>query len=152
SAAFGVLAVVLAAVGLYGVMAYAMSRRTGEIGIRMALGAQPRDIRWMALSEALRLICAGVMIGVPVALVAGTFVQRLLDGIRTIDPWVLSEASLSLVAVALVAGWLPPPAQRVSTPTPRCANAELHPSSLVTQSCRRVDAGRAPRRYVTREN
>jgi len=64
SAAFGALAALLAAVGLYGVMAYAMSRRTGEIGIRMALGARPSDIRWLALSESLRLIGAGVIVGV----------------------------------------------------------------------------------------
>ena len=81
SAAFGALAVVLAAVGLYGVMAYAMSRRTGEIGIRMALGAQPGDIRRLALGETLRLICAGVMVGVPVSLAGGRLVRGLVYGI-----------------------------------------------------------------------
>jgi predicted permease len=108
STAFGGLAVLLAAVGLYGVMAYAMSRRTSEIGIRMALGAQPNDIRWLALSESLRLICAGVLAGVPVALGAATLVHGLLlYGIRGTDPWVLGSASLVMVTVAVVAGWLP---------------------------------------------
>ena len=107
STAFGALAVLLAAVGLYGVMAYAMSRRTNEIGIRMALGAQPRNIRWLALSESLRLICAGVVAGVPVALGASSLVHGLLYGIRGTDPWVLGGASLVMVTVTLVAGWLP---------------------------------------------
>jgi len=107
SAAFGALAALLAAVGLYGVMAYAMSRRTGEIGIRMALGARPSDIRWLALSESLRLIGAGVIVGVGAALAAGTLVQGLLFGIKGTDPWVLGMAALVMIAVALIAGWLP---------------------------------------------
>jgi predicted permease len=107
SAAFGALAALLAAVGLYGVMAYAMSRRTGEIGIRMALGAQPGDIRWLALSESLRLICAGVVVGIPVALAAGSLVRGLLYGMSATDPWVLALAALVMIAVALLAGWLP---------------------------------------------
>jgi predicted permease len=107
SMAFGALAVLLAAFGLYGVMAYAMSRRTSEIGIRMALGAQPNDIRWLALSESLHLICAGVLVGVPMALGAATLVRGLLYDIRGTDPWVLGSACLVMVTAALVAGWLP---------------------------------------------
>jgi ABC-type antimicrobial peptide transport system permease subunit len=107
SMAFGALAVLLAAVGLYGVMAYTMSRRTTEIGVRMALGAQSNDIRWLALSESLRLICAGVLAGVPMALGAATLVRALLYGIRGTDPWVLGSACLVMGTVALVAGWLP---------------------------------------------
>jgi putative ABC transport system permease protein len=107
STTFGLLAALLAAVGLYGVMAYAMSRRTGEIGIRMALGARSRDIRWMALSESLRLIGAGVMVGVPVALGAGRLFRGLLYGVSATDPWVLGAATLVMFAVALLAGWLP---------------------------------------------
>jgi predicted permease len=107
STAFGGLAVLLAAVGLYGVMAYSMSRRSSEIGIRMALGARPNDIRRLAFNESLRLICAGVSIGVPGALGAASLVRGLLYGSREIDPWVLGSASLVMVAVALVAGWLP---------------------------------------------
>ncbi len=107
SAAFGGLAALLAAVGLYGVMAYAMSRRTGEIGIRMALGARPRDIRRLAMSESLRLIGAGVLVGVPVTLAAGRLVHGLLYGMSAADPWVLGAAALAMCAVALLAGWLP---------------------------------------------
>lgn len=107
SLAFGALAVLLAAFGLYGVMAYAMSRRTSEIGIRMALGAQPNDIRWLALSESLHLICAGVLVGVPMALGAATLVRGLLYNIRGTNPWVLGSACLVMVTAALVAGWLP---------------------------------------------
>jgi predicted permease len=107
SAAFGALAALLAAVGLYGVMSYAMSRRTGEIGIRMALGAQPRDIRWLALRGSLRLIGAGVVVGIPVALAAGSLVRGLLYGMSSTDPWVLALSALAMIAVGLLAGWLP---------------------------------------------
>jgi predicted permease len=107
SAAFGALAALLAAVGLYGVMAYNMSRRTSEIGIRMALGARPDDIRRLALGESMRLTGAGVMVGVPGALAAGRLVRGLLYGIRATDPWVLGAAALVMIAVALFAGWLP---------------------------------------------
>jgi predicted permease len=107
SAAFGALAMLLAAVGLYGVMAFATSRRTGEIGIRMALGARPADIRWLALSESLRLIGAGVIAGVPVALAGGRLVHGLLYGTSAADPWVLSTAAMVMIAVTLLAGWWP---------------------------------------------
>jgi predicted permease len=107
SAAFGALAVLLAAVGLYGVMAYAMSRRTSEIGIRMALGAKPGDIRWLALRESLGLIGAGMVVGVPATLGAGRLVHGLLYGMSASDPWVLGTAAIVMLAVALVAGWLP---------------------------------------------
>jgi putative ABC transport system permease protein len=107
SAAFGALAVLLAAVGLYGVMAYSMSRRTGEIGIRMALGAQPRDIRWLALRESLRLIALGVVAGVFLALAAGRLARGVLYGVSATDPWALASATLAMISVALTAGWLP---------------------------------------------
>lgn len=107
SAAFGALALLLAAVGLYGVMAYSMSRRTSEIGIRMALGARPPDIRWLALSESLRLIGAGVLVGIPVALAGARLVHGLLYGTRPADPWVLGAAAVVMIAVTLLAGWVP---------------------------------------------
>jgi len=107
SAAFGALAALLAAVGLYGVMAYSMSRRTSEIGIRMALGARPGDIRRLALGESLRLTGIGVVVGVPAALAAGRMVHSLLYGISATDPWVLGTAAGVMVTVALIAGWLP---------------------------------------------
>ena len=107
SAAFGALAALLAAVGLYGVMAYSITRRTSEIGIRMALGARPGDIRRLALGESLRLIGAGVIVGVPGALAAGRLVHGLLYGMTATDPWVLGAATLGMITVALFAGWLP---------------------------------------------
>jgi predicted permease len=107
STAFGGLAILLAAIGLYGVMAYTMSRRTSEIGIRMALGAQPADIRWLALSESFRLVAVGVIAGVPVALACGRLVQGLLYGTSPADPWVFITAAVVMVAVTLLAGWLP---------------------------------------------
>jgi ABC-type antimicrobial peptide transport system permease subunit len=83
-------------------MAYNMSRRTSEIGIRMALGARPDDIRRLALGESLRLTGAGVMVGIPGALAAGRLVRGLLYGIRATDPWVLGAAALVMIAVAPV--------------------------------------------------
>jgi ABC-type antimicrobial peptide transport system permease subunit len=88
-------------------MAYSMSQRTSEIGIRMALGARPGDIRRLALGESLRLTGAGVMVGIPGALAAGRLVHGLLYGMSPTDPWVLGMASLVMVTVALLAGWLP---------------------------------------------
>jgi ABC-type antimicrobial peptide transport system permease subunit len=107
STAFGALAALLAAVGLYGVMAYDMSRRTSEIGIRMALGAQSRDIWWMALRESLRLICAGVVGGVPAALTTMQFSAWAAVRHPRDRPWVLGVSTLVIFAVALLAGWLP---------------------------------------------
>ena len=83
-----------------------VSRRTSEIGIRMAFGARPDDIRRLALGESLRLTGAGVMAGIPGALAAGRLVRGLLYGIRATDPWV-PGAALVMIAVALLAGWLP---------------------------------------------
>jgi predicted permease len=107
SAAFGTLAILLAAVGLYGVMAYGMSRRRGEIGIRMALGARPDDIRRLALSESMRLIAGGLIIGVPGALAGGKLVQGLLSGMSPADPMALAGAGLVMVAAGLIAAWIP---------------------------------------------
>ncbi len=107
SAAFGALAALLASVGLYGVVAYSMSRRTSEIGIRMALGARPSEIRRMALSESLRLTAAGMLVGIPGALAVGKLARGLLTGMSTADPWVLGAAALLLIAAGLAAGWIP---------------------------------------------
>jgi ABC-type antimicrobial peptide transport system permease subunit len=94
SAAFGALAALLAAIGLYGVMVYSMSRRTSEIGIRMALGARPGDIWRLAFGESLRLTGAGVMVGIPGALAGGRLVHGLLYGMSPTDPWVVGMAAL----------------------------------------------------------
>ena len=107
AAAFGGLAALLAAVGLYGVMAYNMARRTGEIGIRMALGARPGDIRTLVLRESLVLIGAGLLAGLPIALAATQLTRKMLFGLSPGDPTVFGAAVLLLVIVGVMAASLP---------------------------------------------
>jgi predicted permease len=105
--AFGVLALVLSAVGLYGLLAYTVSRATGEIGIRMALGAQQATVLWMVLRGALQLVAAGVLIGAPAAWAASRLVASALFGLKPGDPVIIATASLLLAAVAIAAAWIP---------------------------------------------
>jgi ABC-type antimicrobial peptide transport system permease subunit len=107
TAAFGVLALVLAAIGIYGIMAYAVSRRTNEIGIRMALGAEPRRVLAMVLREATCLAAIGVAAGVCVALTMGRLIASLLYGLRSWDPTTFVVSAALLIAVAIAASWLP---------------------------------------------
>ncbi len=107
SAFFGGLALLLAAIGLYGLMAYSVARRTREIGIRMALGAQRELVRWLILGETLLLAAVGIAIGLPCALAASRLVASLLFGISTKDPLTLVAICSILIAIAVVAGWLP---------------------------------------------
>ncbi|HEX6731652.1 MAG TPA: FtsX-like permease family protein, partial [Pyrinomonadaceae bacterium] len=107
SSFFGVLALLLAAIGLYGVMAYAVVRRTKEIGIRMALGAQPGSVRRMVMRETLRLVIVGVLIGVPTAFAATRLISSLLYGLTPNDPITVSVAILVIVVSAILAGFLP---------------------------------------------
>ena len=116
---FGVLALLLACVGLYGVMAHAVARRTNEIGIRMALGARGTNIIWMVLREVLSLVIAGLLIGIPTALVGARFVSSQLFGLNASDPVTLIGAAVTLIAVALIAGFLP--ARRASHVNPLIA-------------------------------
>jgi predicted permease len=116
---FGLLALVLACVGLYGIMSFNVANRTNELGIRMALGAQARDVRLMILRESLLLVVIGVAVGLPVALAAPRLVSTLLYGLTPTDPVSLSLAALSLLAVALVAGYIP--ARRASRVDPMVA-------------------------------
>jgi predicted permease len=116
---FGVLALLLACVGLYGVMGHAVARRTNEIGIRMALGAERHSILWMVLRETLILVIAGIAIGVPVALAAARLVSTQLYGLSAADPLTLAAAVTLLVAVAALAGYLP--ARRASRVDPMVA-------------------------------
>jgi len=113
---FGLLALTLASVGLYGVMAYAVARRTSEIGIRMALGARSADVLRMVLREALLLVLAGVAVGIPAALAASRLIASMLFGLTPWDPLTISIATLALVAVAVLAGYLP--ARRASRVSP----------------------------------
>ena len=104
---FGGLALMLASVGLYGVMAYSVSRRTNEIGIRMALGAQRGDVTRMVLRETIWLIAAGLAVGLATALAAARLVTGILFGVAPTDPLTNALAALTLAAVGLLAGYLP---------------------------------------------
>jgi predicted permease len=114
--AFGVLATLLACVGLYGVMAYNVTRRTREIGVRMALGAFGPDVVWLVLSEALLVLGAGVAVGLPGALLLARYAQAQLFGVHFADPLTLVLAVSSLSLAAVLAGFLP--ARRASRVDP----------------------------------
>jgi predicted permease len=116
---FGVLALLLASIGLYGSMSYSVARRTHEIGIRMALGASGTGVVRLVLWDAILTIAAGVAIGVPVAIAGGKYVRSQLFGLSPADPLTLSLACLALAAVALFAGYLP--ARRASRVDPMAA-------------------------------
>lgn len=107
SLCLGLLASLLAAVGLYGVMAYVVARRTREIGIRMALGATQQNVAWMILREILGMLALGLCVGLIAAYGIGRVVESLLFGVKASDPIVFAIAAALLVAVALLAGWLP---------------------------------------------
>jgi len=107
SAFFGVLAMLLASIGIYGVTSYGITRRTNEFGVRLALGAQRRDVLWLVLRETARLGATGVAFGLVLALAAGRFVASLLFGLTPYDPSALAAALSAMIAVALLAGYLP---------------------------------------------
>jgi predicted permease len=107
AAAFGILGLLLAAVGLYGLLTYTVARRTNEIGIRLALGAMRREVLWMVLRQVLLLLGMGVAVGIPVAWGASRFVSSLLFGVKGTDAWTLGAATATLTAAGLVAGFLP---------------------------------------------
>jgi predicted permease len=107
SSAFGVLATLLAAIGLYGVVAYTVARRTAEIGIRVALGAVPRDVLWLVMKDVGTLVIFGLAIGLPVALALGRLVESQLFGLKAADPAIYAGASLALVLVAALSGLIP---------------------------------------------
>jgi len=104
---FGALALLLAAIGLYGLMAYNVTRRTREIGIRIALGAERDSVRWLVLRETLALAALGVAIGLPCALAASRLIASMLYGVSAKDPVTLIAVSALLVGVAALAGWIP---------------------------------------------
>jgi ABC-type antimicrobial peptide transport system permease subunit len=116
---FALLALTIACVGLYGTVAYNVARRTSEIGIRMALGAQRGRLVWLVLREVLMLVGIGVAVSVPAALTASKLVESFLFGMKRNDPWALGTAVATLFAAALVAGYLP--ARRASSIDPMVA-------------------------------
>jgi len=119
SALFGVVALALAAFGLYGVLSYNVARRSSEIGIRMALGASRGGVVWMVLGEALQLAVLGVAIGTPAAIAAGRLISSHLFGLAPYDPLTLAGAGAIMVAVAAFAAWLP--ARRAASVDPMLA-------------------------------
>jgi ABC-type antimicrobial peptide transport system permease subunit len=107
STAFGVLATVLAGIGLYGVMAFLVARRTREIGIRMALGAVKRDVIWLVVREVLLLTGVGLTIGLPAAFAVTRLLASQLYGIAPYDPVTIAVATLGIAAIAAVSGYVP---------------------------------------------
>jgi len=104
---FAGLALLLASIGLYGLMSYGVTRRTREIGVRVALGAQQRSIRWMILRETLTLTLFGIGIGIPSGLAASRLIASMLFGLSPSDLSTIVTACLLLLVVAFVAGYLP---------------------------------------------
>ena len=119
SLAFGVLAIVLAAVGVYGLLAYDVTRRTGEIGVRMALGATKPSIVRLVFREVIIVVGVGLAAGLAAASALGKLVSGLVFGLEPGDPLVLSAAACLLAAVAACAAWLP--ARRAASLDPMSA-------------------------------
>ncbi|MGB8541754.1 MAG: ABC transporter permease [Candidatus Acidiferrales bacterium] len=119
SLCLGLLAALLAAIGLYGVMAYMVSRRTREIGIRMALGASQQNVAWLVLRENVRISAAGLGIGLVAAFALGKLIESQLFGVKASNPLVFLAAAVMLSTVAFLAGWLP--ARRAAAVDPMVA-------------------------------
>jgi len=107
STGFGFLATLLASIGLYGVMAYTVARRTREIGIRMAIGAAKRDVLWLVMREVLVLLSIGMAIALPASWMLTQTVRSQLYGIQPADPVSIVSATLAIGCVALLAGYVP---------------------------------------------
>ena len=105
--AFALLALVIACIGLYGTMSYRVARRTGEIGIRMALGAPRGGVVWMVLREVVVVAAIALAISVPAALAASKLVESFLFRMKPTDPLALTGSVVTLVSAALLAGFLP---------------------------------------------
>jgi len=116
---FGLLATVLAAMGLYGVLASLVARRTREIGLRVALGAPRRWVMWLVMREVLTLLVAGLLVGVPAAYLLSRYVASQLFGVTPSDAWTGLAAIVMLAVVAAAAGFVP--ARRASALDPIAA-------------------------------
>lgn len=119
SAGFGLLATVLASVGLYGVMAFVVARRRKEMGLRLALGADPNGVIWLVMKEVLVLLGIGLAVGLPAAIGLGRFVSSQLYGIQPGDPWMALSTMAVLTLVSAAAGYIP--ARRASMVDPNLA-------------------------------
>jgi predicted permease len=107
SAGFGLLATVLASVGLYGVMAFVVARRRKELGLRLALGADPGNVLWLVMKEVVLLLAIGLAVGIPAAIGLGRFVSTQLYGIQPNDPWIAASTVTLLALVSAAAGLIP---------------------------------------------
>jgi predicted permease len=107
SAGFGLLATLLASIGLYGVMAFIVARRKKELGLRLALGAEPSSVIWLVMKEVLLLLTIGLVIGVPSAIALGRYVSSQLFGITPNDPWLAIATVAVLTVVSAAAGMIP---------------------------------------------
>jgi predicted permease len=107
SAGFGLLATLLASIGLYGVMAFIVARRRKELGIRLALGAEPKGVLWIVMREVLILLSIGLAVGVPAAIGLGRYVSSQLYGIQPNDPWIAITTVVLLSIVSAMAGLIP---------------------------------------------
>jgi ABC-type antimicrobial peptide transport system permease subunit len=104
---FAAIAGTLAAVGIYGVMSYAVTARTQEIGVRIALGAERNQVLWLVLGQVLRLTAIGIAVGIVAVLAGGGALRRVLFEVRPSDPLTIAIVALLLGSVAVIAGWLP---------------------------------------------
>jgi len=104
---FAIAATLIATCGIYGLMAYAVTQRRHEIGVRMALGAERRDVLRLVLTRALRIVVAGVVVGIGGAVGVTRVLQRFLFGVTPTDPLAFTVVTLLLVTVGLLAAWLP---------------------------------------------
>ena len=116
---FGVLALLLACIGIYGVISYAVARRTAEMGIRMALGARRGSVVWLVLREALILVLIGLAVGIALVSLAARLVTSLLFGVSASDPATLATTAVLMLSIAVVAAYLP--ARRASRVDPMAA-------------------------------
>jgi len=116
AAFFGAVALFMAAMGLYGVMSYSISRRTSEIGLRMALGASGTSVIAMVLGETLRIVAIGITIGLPCALALGRLISSRLYGVTAADPTAIAMTTLIILTAAALAGYMP--ARRASRVDP----------------------------------
>ena len=116
---FGILALMLASIGIYGTLAYSVAGRTSEIGIRMAMGAQRVDVVSLVLRDLVLMLDVGVVVGLPFAFGASRWLQNFLFGVKQLDPFALGGAVLLIASIALLAGYVP--AQRATRIQPMLA-------------------------------
>ena len=107
SSFFGILAVFLACIGIYGLLSYSVARRTSELGIRLALGAQSHSLLWLILRECLILLILGLVVGLPVTLSSTRILKSLLYQLSPLDPTVIAIAVVAVASMTVAAAWLP---------------------------------------------